>query len=267
MIIAEEQIDKVMRNDCHPVILSVLVANDKKTDPMSCTSTDPKAESSSLTREPPLDAEKSRKILQSNLESFGIVVIPVVNCSKEYLDAILESLAQRQIPQSCELFWCIFTGHGHNSCFCVNGKDVPFDDLIQSASRINIRYMAFLFECCQSNSQKVTASDIQKEHIVIYSAPPGKLSYHYEGVGLLTTCLADLLSGNYKGSLNQLQLKLRQKYRDKIVEVFELQPESVDNFVNRHLSIHISNMLEDLNLYSMICDASKLVYWYVVYNS
>lgn len=185
------------------------------------------------------------------------MVIPVVNRSKEYLNAILTNLASREIPKSCQFLWFIFSGHGRGNSFCVSGESIEFETLIRKAAEISaIRCMAFFFECCQLyNWEGIKVVNIQKEHMTLYSAPPNGKSFHENGVGFMATCLVEMLVG-FEGSLNDLQLELRKKLVERMVDTFHVSSDELDSFKEKHLPQHTSTMF-GVHLYNEICSACK----------
>ena len=274
--IAEAQVYGILRKECHPIALTVLVANDNMTASLTedalraadttesvITTTDILKHRSvnhdyKQAQPPPeFDAVKSCSVLKTELESFGVMVIPVINRSKSYLTAVLKVLSQAAFPRSCELFWLIFTGHGQRSNICINGQLMGFDNIIGLASEVKMRYFAFFFECCQVNSDGITVSTIKHQHMTIYSSPPDQVSYYYHGVGLMVICLSEMLKGAYKKSMNELQLELRGEMIKRIQDVVVIPAEQLKDFLNRHLPVHTSTMYSDINLYEKTCDASK----------
>lgn len=259
---AEAYIGGILRPDCDPVAISVLVCNDNLTDYrgkyMESDFARKRLYMSLQPKEPPFDAEKSCAQLKEALESYGVMVIPVINRSCEYLAAILTSLMSRMVPTSCEFLWFIFNGHGAGSNFLVNGELVAFDQLIRKASKIAIRRMAFFFDCCQLNTDGIKVVNIQKEHMALYSAPPDEVAYHQHGVGLMVTCLAELLR-LFRGSLNELQSKLRDKLMSKMVAALGIPICDSYDWKQKHLPHHTSSMF-DINLYKMISEASKCMH-------
>ncbi len=272
---AEAQVYGILREDCHPIAFTVLVANDNKTAPQTrgairaadttrsvITAADIAGHPSGnhdfkpAQTPPEFDAVKSCSLLKSELESYGVMVLPVINRSKSYLTAVMQVLAQAAFPKTCELFWFIFTGHGQRSNFCVNGQLMEFDELIQLASDIKMRYFAFFFECCQLNGDLIKASKLQQEHMTVYSSPSNEESYYYEGVGLMVICLAEMLKGGYKKSLNELQRELRSEMIKRMQHVLIIPAENLKSFLNRHLPVHTSTMFSDINLYDKTRDAS-----------
>lgn len=256
---AEDEINAILR-DCEPVAISVLVCNDRLTKHRrNFTESDISkvhgaGHGFKPSKEPQFDAVKSQDTLKEALEFYGVLVIPVINRSSEYLAAILSNLASRKIP-GCELLWFIFSGHGAGSHFLVNDELVPFDELIRKSSAIPIKRMAFFFDCCQVNTNGIKAVDIQKEHMAVYSAPPNEVAYYLDGVGLMVTCLAELLLW-FKGSLNELQCKLREKLLSKMGEVLHIPSGSLEKWRQSHLPHHTSSMF-DINLCNKINEASK----------
>ncbi len=273
---AEAQVCGILRKDCNPIAVTLLVANDNKTAPRTrggmraADTTESVITSADIARHTPVnfdfkptktppefDAVKSCAMLKSELESFGVLVFPVINRSKSYLTALLKVLAQTTFPKSCELFWFIFTGHGQKSNFCINGQLMEFDYLIHIASEINMRYFAFFFECCQLNGDIIRVSTKQQEHMTIYSSPPNEEAYYYEGVGLMTICLTEMLKGGYEKSLNELQQELRGEMIKRMQEVLRIPKRHQMAFRNQHLPVHTSTMFRDINLYEKARDASK----------
>lgn len=263
---AAAYISGILREDCYPVAISVLVCNNNFAKSVrNFTEADialvagPKHDYTTP-KEPPFNAEKSCSLLKDTLESYGVMVISIVNRSQEFLSAILTNLASRDIPKSCQFLWFIFSGHGRGNSFSVNGKLVQFDYLIRKAAEISvIRRMAFFFDCCQlSNWEGIKVVDIPKEHMTVYSAPPNKFSFHQDGVGLMVTCLVEMLEG-FDGSLSELQLKLREKLMSKMVDTLHIQSDDLDNFKKKHLPQHTSSMF-DVNLYNEISSACK--FWH-----
>ena len=245
-ILAAEQVDEKLKKDCNPVAIAVLVSNDNLT-------TAPSQDHST-----PVNAEKSGVLLKKALESYGIMVISIVNKSMEYLSAVLENLTAREIPKSCLFLWFIFSGHGKGSAFCLNGKFMKFNSVIHKAAQIRtVRRMGFFFDCCQlGNWESIKVVGIPKEHMTVYSAPPNGLAFHHDGVGLMVTCLAQLLQ-NFTGSLSELQSKLRDRLRSTMIDLLAIPSDDQDEFILNHLPHHTSSMF-DINLYNEVCRASKL---------
>ena len=189
------------------------------------------------------------------------MVIPVTNRPKEYLLAVLTVLTTMDIPKSCELFWFLFTGHGSRGAFCVNGEDVPFEELIQEASQIRIKYMAFFFECCQlHNEDKIKAAEIKKQYVAVYSSPPNQVSYYYNGVGLMMIVLAKLLRKGYSGSFSELQRLVRQKLVNKMTKVLGIHEDMKELFIAHHLPVHTSTMYDDFSFQRKISFASEFMH-------
>ena len=244
-----------MRRDCHPLALAVVVANDNLArGPSQCSIVRP-------SNKPQLNAKKSCLQVQSALELYGVMVIPVINCSRQYLEEILKELRNRDIKKSCELFWFIFTGHGSGNQFCMNGESMLFNDLIKKASRSlqSMKWMVFFFECCQTEGKKIEVVDIKRQYMALYSSPPNKESYHHDGVGLLVTCMAKILEAGYEGSLNSFQQTLRCKYLTKLTDVLGINVKDQDVFKRTYLPIHTNSIFDDLNLYEKTCNASKFI--------
>lgn len=250
--IAEGEIRWILRNDCSPVIHAILVTNDNKSRHETGTS-----EGNHLSHEPQFNAEDTREVLQNALETFGATVIAVKNQSKEFLLAIIESLKKSAVPK-IEFLWFIFSGHGRGSSFSLNGEFMEFDELINETSKIDAQFSVFFFECCQVDGEGVKVTKLQSQHMVVYSAPPNEVSFHYDGVGLMASTLAELLLMDYPKPLNKLQLELRQRLSKRIVAVNKVPPEGEEDFKNKHLPVQTTTIREDINLYEKIQAASKL---------
>lgn len=226
--------------DCEPVAIALVVCNNQL----------------SGAKGPVFDAERSCAQLTEALESYGVMVITVVNKSREYLAAILTNLASRNIiPESCKFLWLIFSGHGWGSYFLVSGELVAFNQLIHLASTIKIRRMAFFFDCCRLSTNSINVVNIQKEHMVLYSAPPNEKAYHFDGISLMVMCFVKLLH-SFEGSLNELQSKLREMLVSKMAEVLHIPSDMLDDWRQNHLPYSTSSMF-DINLCSEISEASK----------
>ena len=258
---ARAQIAGIMKKNCHPTVLSLLVSNDNNAQQQQAEtdSTD-----DSRYKRPPLDAEKSCSIIKTELEDSGIMVIPVTNRPKEYLLAVLMVLAVIiEIPKSCELFWFLFTGHGSCGAFCMNGEVMTFEELIHEASKIRIKYAAFFFECCQlHNEDKIKVAEIKKQYVAVYSAPPNRVSYHYNGVGLMMIVLADILREGpqrYTGSFSELQRLVRQRLVEKMTEIRDIPEDIRELFIANYLPVQTSTMYDDFSFYKKISDASEFL--------
>lgn len=237
-------VNEVLR--CSLVILTILVIDDSNKHRPS-------------PKEPPFNADKSCKILKTALESFGATVITVKNESLELLHAILEELKTRAAPDSCQLLWFVFSGHGCGNNFCIKDELMGVEDLICQASEINISRQMFFFECCLVGSSGVKVANVNKQHMVLYSAPPNKRSYHWNGVGLMVSTLAKLLEEKHASwSLNDLHLLVRQMMLDDLVAKNGISQEKRKDYENEHIPVCISMMTENINLYDEIQEASKL---------
>lgn len=277
-IVAEAEVYGILREDCNPIAVCVLVANDNKTtlqgrdSVRAADTTQSVISAEDIARRnrgvnhdfkpaqslPEFDAVKSCSMLKSVLESSGVMVFPVINRSKSYLTAVMKVLARVAFPKSCELFWFIFTGHGRKSNFCINGQLMEFDELIHMACEVKLRYFAFFFECCQVYGDLIKASKVQQEHMTIYSAPPNEESYYHKGVGVMVSCLVEMLRGGYKKSLNELQRELRCEMIKRLQEVLVIPSHLLKSFLNKHLPVHTSTMFSDINIHEKTQDASKL---------
>ena len=227
----------ILKSDTNYIVLALVVANDNSSS---------------------LKSEKASADLKSTFERCGFAVIPVLNSTKEYLAAVLKVLADRAFPKSCVLFWFLFTGHGENYGFFVNKEHVRFEDVIWAVEKIKIENSAFFFECCQSRSCYMRAGEISKQHMIIYSAPPCQVSYHFEGVGLLVHCLIEMLGdNNYQKQLNDLQQELRQRLMKKMATLLKEDPKFAEYIEEHHLPVYISNMCNSINFYAITSDASK----------
>ncbi len=257
--LAEAQISGSMRDGyCNPIVVAFVIANDNLTKlhrPLS--SARPSGKETPQQKNPPLDAEKSCSMVKSALESCGIMVIPIVNRSGSYLQAIIKELRNGDIPTSCELFWFIFTGHGRGNKFYMNGESMFFSDFINSASKIKVKYMTFFFECCQVEGKEIEVVDIKKQHMCLYSSPPNEVSIHFKGVGLLMTCMVEMLEAGYKGTLNSLQEDLRSNYMQKTTEILGVPLEDQETFMENRLPVFTSNMFDKFILHTKIAIASE----------
>ena len=250
---AKAFVDGVMTEDLHPKSLAVIVANDNF---KQCRE-----------NEPPLDAERSCSILKDALEINGVMVISVINRSRQYFLATLKSLREREIPKSCELFWLIFIGHGSKREICMNNESICFTDLFKDCiSKIDIKYMVCVFECCQLGGEKIEVHSVKKEYMCLYSCPPDGISIHVDGVGLLTTCMTKKLkSGNIR-SLYKFHDDLRSDYMEELLEMHregrikvpEIEKDH-EEFKNRHLPFSVSSICHDICLSTMTSNASKLI--------
>ena len=264
-LIAKAQVKGIMKTDCHPIGLAVVVANDNRTVPRTLNAAsssrsliiDTESVGHAGGNTPEFDAIKSCSTLKSELESCGVMVVPISNRSKSYLAAVLKVLAHANIPKSCELFWFIFSGHGQQSCICMNGQQMEFDTIIQLASKVKTAYFAFFFECCQVNGGLIKASKIEQQHMTIYSSPPNAVAYYYQGLGLMVICLTEMLREGYKDSLNALQHELRQRIVNKMQDVLNMPAARKKAFLNHHLPVHTSSMFSDINLYEKTYNISE----------
>ena len=260
LITARAQISGVLKNNCQPLVLALLVADDDNAKHRQPQATSGNNITLPCDRTPLLDAEKSCSIVKTALEDNGIVVIPITNRPKDYLLAVLTALATMPIPTSCEFLWFLFTGHGSRGAFSMNGESMPFEDLIQEASKIRIKYAAFFFECCQLyRGDKIKAAEIKKQYIAVYSAPPQQISYHYDGVGLMMIVLVDILKEGYTGSVSELQRLVRERLVKKMTETLAIPEDSRESFNKEHLPVHTSTMYDDFCFHKKISDACKLI--------
>ena len=264
---ARVQIAGIMNKNCHPIVLSLLVSNNNNAQQQQ-HETDSTDDLNSSNKRPPLDAEKSCSIIKKELEDSGIMVIPVTNRPKKYLLAVLVVLAMMDIPKSCELFWFLFTGHGSCGTFCMNGEIMTFEELIHEASKIRIKYAAFFFECCQlHNEDKIKVAEIRKQYVAVYSAPPNRVSYHYNGVGLMMIVLADILREGpqrYTGSFSELQCLIRQRLVEKMTELLGVPEESQESFIAYSLPVQTCTMYDDFSFQKKISDASEFLPYLIV---
>jgi hypothetical protein len=233
-------IDRILGNNCYPVLPVILVIDDS---------------GNSLDKSP-LDAKKTNSILQSALKIFGATVFAVENKRIEFLFAVVENLRKRATLQH-QLLWFIFSGHGQKDRVFVYGRFMEFDKIIQAVTQIDASRFVFFFECCQLGGDRLIMANAETQHMVVYSAPPNEVSFHYDGVGLMATTLAEMLHEGYAKSLNDLQFELRRRLVDKIVEVHNISPEGEQAFKTKHLPVQISTMFESINLYERILEASK----------
>ena len=231
----------ILKSDTNYIVVALVVAND------NCSSTSP-----------PLNSAKASADLKSAFERCGFAVIPVLNRTKEYLSAVLQVLADRVFPKSCVLFWFLFTGHGENYGFFVNNEHVRFEDVIWAVEKIKIENFAFFFECCQLRTIFIKACEVPKQHMIIYSAPPCRVSFHFEGVGLLVHCLVEMLKDNsYQKQLNDLQQELRQRLMEKMSTLLRKDPKFHEFIAEEHLPVYTSNMCNSINFYEITSNASK----------
>jgi hypothetical protein len=150
---------------------------------------------------------------------------------------------------------------GEKNSFILNSKPVGFEELIRKASQMNtIRRMAFFFDCCLLECEGIRVCNIKKEHMTLYSAPPDNVAYHQYGVSLMVTCLVDILQC-FKGSMNELQSKLRDKLKSKMLEVLrqELATKLDEDKVIRDHLPHSTSSMFDINLCAKISKASKSI--------
>ncbi len=237
-------------SDCHPKALSVIVTSDIL--PSSHSKSDG----------PNFNAEKSCDMLQKACESYGFLVLSLVNRSLQYFQALLLALADTNLG-SCELYWLIFSCHGRGNEICINGECIKFDDLIYMINEAKLKNVVFFFECCMFNTA-IKIAEIQTPHMVIYSAPPNNISFHIDGVGFLVRCLAEMMNDEYDKPMNDLQLELRQIIMVKLIEQKGLleKDELIDSmsqeeFKRKHLPVHTTSMLVSLNPHTIISDGSK----------
>lgn len=115
---------------------------------------------------------------------------------------------------------------------------MEFKDLIRKTSEISTaRCMAFFFECFQLDYGSIKVATAEKKHMVVYLVPPSGVSFHQDGVGLLVTCLAEMLM-YFKGSLNELQFELREKLASKMLSILHVPSDELFDFKTKHLPVH-----------------------------
>ena len=243
-----------MKPDCLPGVVACVVASDNLTDSERLLYFEGEE---SKDKEPQLTATESCLTVQTALEHCGIMVIPVINPTMVLFMAILNVLTKRGLPKSCELFWFVFTGHGRRNNFFIHKQPMSFEKLIEKVSRIQVKYTIFFFECCQVEGQLIKVADIDKQHMALYSAPPKRLSFHYKGVGVLMSCIANMLVDSYKKSFNCFQQELRSFYLEKVTEVLKILPEEQDEFKDKILPVNTCTMYDDINLHVIRHNASK----------
>ena len=253
-----------MKKDCYPIAVACVVASDNLSEQERLRyKTSSKEELKKM--KPQLNAEKSCSVAQSALESIGIMVITLKNPSKQFLWAVIEELCKRNFPELCELFWFIFTGHGSHNCFYVKEK-VYFSELIQLVSDIKVEQFIFFFECCQVDGEEITVADISGQHIAFYSSSPNRESYHYKGVGVLMSCMAEMLEAGYKESFHSFLQELHSRYLDRMVVVLKVPVHEREEFKKRNLAVQINTTFKDINLHLKAHEASRynMHYTYVM---
>lgn len=260
LLTARKHINECFQGTCKCKVLTILVANDNSLQLNRNQSRNVSTASSdhAQPQAPELDAKKACDLLKPVLEDCGFGVLELVNRSKGYLLALIKVLCDENILESCEQVIFISTTHGRRDEFCMNDEYVKFEDLIHEVTNIEVEYFMFCFECCQIDGKSLTVSKVNKQHIVIYSVPPERISYHYKGVGLLIICLTELLKRPYTKSLNDLDRELRSDYCDRLVEVLKISEEGRGVFLKEHAPLHVGNMHDDVNLYEIIRKASEL---------
>ncbi len=136
LFVAEELINECIPDECHPFAIACVVVSDNLTesDRTYFNNLYSKGEAVPDNVEPPLNAKKSCSLVQLALQSYGVLVIPIINPSLPFLEAILEALHNKGVPETCKLFWFIFTGHGEASNFLIDRNPMSFNDLISTVA-------------------------------------------------------------------------------------------------------------------------------------
>ena len=185
-----------------------------------------------------LDAEKTCNLLVPTLKKLGICALPVVNETKEFLEAILDVLSEF-FPESIELVMFVSSTHGRCNEICMNGKFMRISDIIERLNKLPCKYFLTQFDGCQTDNEiekTLHVASSEKSYMVVYSAPPGCLSFYWEGVGIFTRSLARVLEDSSVCTLKQLvdgiseDLKVQLPKYIKVKLPVNHQPVCVHNF-------------------------------------
>ena len=233
-----------------PKVLFILNANDSSLDPLN-----------------DLDARETCNLLEPKVKKLGICFLPVVNESKEFLEAVLDVLINEFFPKSIELVKFVSSTHGRCNEIYMNGEFMRISDIIERLGKLPCKYFLALFDGCETNHETKKTLDVVpcgKFYMVVYSAPPGYRSYYWEGVGIFTRCLARVLENSSVRTLKQLVDKVSE---DLIVQLPKYVNEVTDP-VNHQLTDPVNHQpvcvhnfkAEAVDFQAMITPACKK-YW------
>ena len=193
--------------NCHPKVLVILNANDSSCSNGLPSSNPSDPSRSSSTEDSKLDAKKTCNLLMPILFDCGFCVIPIINKSRRSLFELLGGLIQESLTKSIELVMFLSTTHGRCDEICMNRKYIRIPELVHTLTKINCQSFFSVFEGCQSGEGALCVNRVEKSYCAVYSP----ISFHCDGIGILTQCLANLLSTPYVRSLKDLVDDLRLK--------------------------------------------------------
>lgn len=248
--------------NCHPKVLVILNANDGScSNGLLSSPSDPSRSPS--TEDPKLDAKKTCDLLMPVLRDCGFCIIPVINKRKKSLFELLEGLKRESLPKLIELVMFMSTTHGRCDEIYMNWKYVRIPELVRKLTEIDCPSFFSVFEGCQRGEGALSVDRVEKSYCAVYSVPPQSISFHCDGIGILTQCLANLLSTPYVHSLKDLVDDLRLMLDEQLLEIFE------DQYPKNHTPIYVENCSSGtINIHEMTSAACKnynralFVCWY-----
>jgi len=168
-----------------------------------------------------LDAQKTFNLLKPILRKLGVCFLPVINESKEFLEAVLEALVGF-LPRSTELVMFLSTSHGRCNEICMNDEYMKIPHIIQLLGKLGCKNFLAMFDGCQTChvtehevKETLDVAFVDKMYMVVYSAPPCCKAFWFEGVGIFVRCLAQVLEDASVCTLRQLA--------DRVSEVLKVE--------------------------------------------
>ena len=239
-VIAPWDVKEYIGPNCHPKVLVILNANDGSCSNGLLSSIPSLSSSTEVAK---LDAKKTCDLLMPVLQDCGFCVIPVINKSKRSLFELLGGLKQESLLKSIELVMFISTTHGRCDEICMNWEYVRIPELVRKLTEIDCQSFFSIFEGCQKGEGALCVDSVEKSYCAVYSVPPQSISVHYNGIGIFTKCLANLLSTPYVRSLKDLVDDLRLKLDKQLSEIFKRYPKNhtpicVENYSSGTINIH-----------------------------
>ena len=234
---ASQDIKRYIEAD--PVVLVIFNANDgscgpllhQPTEPQLHQQTDPQLHQQT---EPQLSAQDSYEKLVPIFRNLGFCVVPVVNKSKPYLEALLDLLKQTR-PKSVKLVMFVSTTHGKCDEICMNGENFKIPDIIQRLSKISCQSFFAIFDGCQVDGNSFSVKRVDKPYMAVYSAPPEYIAYHDDGIGIYMICLANALEdptvSTLKDLVHHLNVNLELELSKRLKKPYpkDYKPVCVDN--------------------------------------
>ncbi len=205
----------------NPVVLAIFNSNDGSHAPVQPSP-----------QLPQLEANKSVKLLVPKLQDRGYCVIPVINQSKAYLEALLDALGREYLPNSVKFVMFISSTHGRCDEICMNGEMCSIPEIMQRLSKVPCESFLALFDGCQSNDKSFHVEFVEKSYMAVYTSPPELPTLHVDGVGVCIICLSNILSEDVS-TPRDLVDRLGPVYEQEIAKYDSnpnLRPVSVHNY-------------------------------------